>query len=145
MIQIATEGGVLPEPVLLLNSPVGFEQNKRNIVVLNVLEKTLFMAPAERADIVVDFTNFAGKTVILYNDSPAPVPASDPRYDFYTGNPDMSATAGPANDQGGPPSTIAGFGPNTRTIVQFRVDTSGGTSTAPVDDYDATPTGVYAK
>jgi FtsP/CotA-like multicopper oxidase with cupredoxin domain len=142
MIQIATEGGVLPEPVLLLNSPVGYEQNKRNIVVLNVVEKTLFMAPAERADVVVDFTNFAGKTVILYNDSPAPVPAGDPRNDFYTGNPDMSATAG-ANNQGGPASTIAGYGPNMRTILQFRVTGSGGL--APVDDYDATPTGVYAK
>jgi FtsP/CotA-like multicopper oxidase with cupredoxin domain len=136
MIQIGTEGGVLPGPALLLNSPVGYEQNKRNIVVLNVLEKTLFMAPAERADVIVDFSKFAGKTVILYNDSPAPVPASDPRYDFYTGNPDMSATAG-ANNQGGPPSTVAGFGPNTRTIMQFRVG-AGADSTAPIDDYNTT-------
>ena len=133
MIQIGTEGGILPGPVLLPNTPVGFEQNKRNIVVLNVLEKTLMMAPAERADVVVDFTNFAGKTVILYNDSPAPVPASDPRYDFYTGNPDFSATS-PTNNQGGAPSTLPGFGPNTRTIMQFRVAGSGGT--APVDDYN---------
>ena len=138
MIQIGTEGGILPEPVVLRNSPVGYEQNKRNIVVLNVLEKTLFMAPAERADIIVDFTNFGGKTIILYNDSPAPVPASDPRYDFYTGDPDNTI-------QGGAPQTVAGFGPNTRTIVQFRV-AAGGPSTAPVDDYDATPvTGLLAK
>jgi FtsP/CotA-like multicopper oxidase with cupredoxin domain len=139
MIQIGTEGGVLPGPALLLNTPVGYEQNKRNIVVLNVAEKTLMMAPAERADVVVDFTNFAGKTVILYNDSPAPVPAGDPRNDLYTGNPDMSATAG-ANNQGGPPSTLAGYGPNTRTILQFRVAGSGsGTvGTAPVDDYNPT-------
>jgi FtsP/CotA-like multicopper oxidase with cupredoxin domain len=135
MIQIGTEGGILPGPVVHLNTPVGFEQNKRNIVVLNVLEKTLFMAPAERADVIVDFSKFAGKTIILYNDSPAPVPASDPRYDFYTGNPDYSATAG-VNNQGGAPSTVAGFGPNTRTIMQFRVGT-GANSTAPVDDYDA--------
>ena len=142
MIQIGTEGGLLPEPVLLLNTPVGFEQNKRNIIVLNVLEKTLFMAPAERADVIVDFRNFAGKTIILYNDSPAPVPAGDPRYDFYTGNPDYSATAG-VNNQGGAPSSVAGFGPNTRTIVQFRVAGSGGT--APLDDYDTAPTGILAK
>jgi FtsP/CotA-like multicopper oxidase with cupredoxin domain len=135
MIQIGTEGGLLPGPVLLPNTPVGFEQNKRNIVVLNVLEKTLFMAPAERADVIVDFTNFAGKTVILYNDSPAPVPAGDPRYDFYTGNPDFSATGG-ANYQGGAPSTMPGYGPNTRTIMQFRVAGSGGT--ALVDDYNPT-------
>jgi FtsP/CotA-like multicopper oxidase with cupredoxin domain len=128
MIQIGTEGGLMPAPALLPNTPVGFEQNKRNIVVLNVLEKTLFMAPAERADVIVDFTNFAGKTLILYNDSPAPVPAGDPRYDFYTGNLDNTS-------QGGAPSTIAGYGPNTRTIMQFRVSGTGGT--APVDDYPA--------
>ena len=136
MIQIGTEGGVLPGPALLPNTPVGFEQNKRNIVVLNVLEKTLFMAPAERADVIVDFTPFAGKTIILYNDSPAPVPASDPRYDFYTGNPDYSITGG-ANYQGGAPSTRPGYGPNTRTIMQFRVagaDAAPGTP-GPVDYY----------
>ena len=72
-------------------------------------------------------SQFAGKTIILYNDSPAPVPAGDPRYDFYTGNLDYSATGG-ANNQGGAPSTLPGFGPNTRTIMQFRV---AGTDPAP--------------
>ena len=135
MIQIATEGGLLATPALLPNVPVGYEQNKRNIVVLNVLEKTLFMGPAERADVIVDFTNFSGKTIILYNDAPAPVPAGDPRYDFYTGNPDYSSTGG-VNNQGGAPPTSPGYGPNTRTIMQFRVKT-GGSETAPVDDYDS--------
>ena len=135
MIQIGTEGGILPKPALLLNSPVGFEQNKKNIVVLNVLEKTLMLAPAERADVIVDFTNFGGKTIILYNDSPAPVPAADPRNDFYTGDLDYSAAG--LNNQGGAPSTVAGFGPNTRTIMQFRV-AAGGAATAPVDDYNPT-------
>ncbi len=134
MIQIGTEGGLLKAPAVLLNTPVGYEQNKRNIVVLNVAEKTLLLAPAERADVIVDFSKFAGKTVILYNDSPAPVPAGDPRYDFYTGNLDYSA-ANPANNQGGAPSTQAGFGPNTRTVMQFRVG-AGPDSTAPPDDYD---------
>jgi len=135
MIQIGTEGGVLPLPALHENTPVGFEQNKRNIVVLNVLEKTLFMAPAERADVVVDFTPYAGKTIILYNDSPAPVPAGDPRYDFYTGNPDYSATGG-ANNQGGAPSTMPGYGPNTRTIMQFRVAGVDSGVPGPVDYYN---------
>jgi FtsP/CotA-like multicopper oxidase with cupredoxin domain len=137
MIQIGTEGGLLPGPVLLPNTPVGYEQNKRNIVVLNVLEKTLFMGPAERADVIIDFTPYAGKTIILYNDAPAPVPAGDPRYDFYTGNPDYSAT-NPDNNQGGAPSTLPGMGPNTRTIMQFRVagtDPTPGTP-GPVDYYD---------
>jgi FtsP/CotA-like multicopper oxidase with cupredoxin domain len=136
MVQIATEGGLLPGPVVLANTPVGFEQNKRNIVVLNVLEKTLYLAPAERADVIIDFSQFAGKTLILYNDSPAPVPAGDPRYDFYTGNPDYSETGG-ANNQGGAPSTLPGYGPNTRTIMQIRVAGTDSGVPGPVDDVPA--------
>ena len=143
MIQIGNDGGLLPAPVILQNTPVGFELSTRNnITVLNVAKKTLMLTPSERADIVVDFTNFAGKTIILYNDSPAPVTAGDSRNDLYTGNPDMSATAG-ANNLAGPPTTAAGYGPNTRTIMQFRIAGSGGL--APADDYNASPTGVYAK
>ena len=140
IVQIGTEGGLLAAPAVLPNTPVGFEQNKRNIVVLNVAEKTLFMAPAERADIIVDFSQYAGKTLILYNDSPAPVPAGDPRYDFYTGNMDLSATGG-VNDQGGPPPTQPGYGPNTRTIMQFRVAGPDPLAGAPAPT-DAFPTGL---
>ena len=132
MVQIGTEGGLLPAPVVITNRPVGYDYNRRNIVVLNVLERSLFMAPAERADVVVDFSKFAGKTIILYNDAPAPVPAFDPRYDFYTGDPDFSSTGGD-NNQGGAPSTPPGYGPNTRTIMQFRVANS-----TPGPDYMAT-------
>ena len=42
------------------------------------------------------------------------MPGFDPRYDYYTGNPDLTAS-------GGAPSTLAGYGPNTRTIMQFQV------------------------
>jgi len=125
MVQIGTEGGLLPAPVVLPNTPVGYEENKKNIVVLNVKQKTLFLAPAERADVVVDFTPFAGRTVILYNDSGAPVPAADGRNDLYTGNPDYTGN-------GGAPSTRAGMGPSTRTIMAFRVS---GTLTTAVPDY----------
>jgi FtsP/CotA-like multicopper oxidase with cupredoxin domain len=127
MIQIGTEGGFLPAPTVINNRPVGFDYNRRSIVVLNVLEKALFLAPAERADVIIDFTNFAGKTLILYNDSPAPVPASDPRIDYFTGNGDQTSTGGAA-------STIPGYGPNTRTIMQINVSGSGGT--APPNDYN---------
>jgi len=126
-VQIGTEGGLLPMPVVLPNTPVGFEQNKKNIVVLNVKEKTLFMAPAERADVVVDFSQFAGQTVILYNDSGAPVPAADGRNDLYTGNPDFTGA-------GGAPSTHAGMGPSTRTIMAFVV--SGNKGVTVPDYYD---------
>jgi hypothetical protein len=93
---------------------------------LNVQNKTLFLGPAERADVIVDFSGIPdGTKLILYNDAPAPVPAFDPRYDYYTGNPDQTST-------GGAPSTLPGYGPNTRTIMQIQVSSAlGSTSTAP--------------
>ena len=36
---------------------------------------------------IVDFSQFAGKTLILYNDAPAAFPARVPGYDYYTGGP----------------------------------------------------------
>jgi FtsP/CotA-like multicopper oxidase with cupredoxin domain len=114
LIQIGNECGFLPAPALIPSQPVSYDYNRRNIVVLNVLDKALFAGPAERADLIVDFSQFAGKTVILYNDAPAPVPAFDPRMDYYTGCPDQRVSGGAA-------TTLPGFGPNTRTVMQFRV------------------------
>jgi FtsP/CotA-like multicopper oxidase with cupredoxin domain len=114
MIQIGTEGGFLPAPVVLDNTPIGFNYNRRDIVVLNVIRHNLLLGPAERADIIIDFSQYAGKTLILYNDSPAPMPAFDTRYDYYTGDADQT-------EMGGAPSTLPGFGPNTRTVMQIRV------------------------
>jgi len=114
IIQIGTEGGFLPAPVVLPNTPIDYDYDRRSVTVLNVLEHTLFLGPAERADVVIDFSQYAGQTLILYNDAPAPVPAADPRVDYYTGNPDQT-------DAGGAPSTKPGYGPNTRTIMQIRV------------------------
>lgn len=114
MIQIGSEGGFLPAPAVIPPQPVNYEYDRRNIVVLNVKEKALFLGPAERADVIIDFSRYNGKTLVLYNDAPAPVPASDPRQDYYTGNPDLTAS-------GGAPSTKARFGPNTRTIMIFKV------------------------
>ncbi len=124
IIHIGSEGGIAPAPVTLQNTPMGYEQNKRSVTVLNTMEHTLFLGPAERADVVVDFSQYAGKTLILYNDAPAPVPAGDPRNDYYTGNPDLQS-------MGGAPSTVAGFGPNIRTVMQIRVSgTVGANGTA---------------
>ena len=125
MIQIGTEGGLLPAPALIRNQPVNYTYNRRDIVVLSVQEKALFLGPAERADVIVDFSNFAGKTLILYNDAPAPVPAADQRIDYYTGGADQT-------DTGGAPPTLPGYGPNTRTVMQIVVGGTGGS--APVDD-----------
>ncbi len=117
-IQIGTEGGLLPKPAVIPSQPVNYNYNRRDIVVLNVQEKSLFLAPAERADVIVDFSAYAGQTLILYNDAPAPVPASDPRADYYTGKPDQTLAG---DGTGGSPTTLVGFGPNTRTIMQIRV------------------------
>jgi FtsP/CotA-like multicopper oxidase with cupredoxin domain len=115
MIQIGTEGGFLPSPVEIPNQPIDYEYFRRSVTVLNVSTKALFLGPAERADVIIDFSQVpAGSTLIMYNDAPAPVPAFDTRIDYYTGDPDQLTS-------GGAPSTKPGFGPNTRTIMQFRV------------------------
>ena len=120
-IHIGTEGGVAPQAVELKNTPIGYEQNKRSVTVLNTMEHTLFLGPAERADVIVDFSQFGGKTLIVYNDAPAPLPAGDPRNDTYTCAPDNTF-------QGGAPPTAAGFGPNMRTIMQVNVAAGSGTA-----------------
>ena len=115
IIQIGAEGGLLPSPVVIPSTPVNYEYNRRSITVLNIYNHGLLLGPAERAEVVVDFSGVpTGSALILYNDAPAPVPAFDPRVDYYTNNPDYSPT-------GGAPSTPAGYGPNIRTVMQFTV------------------------
>ncbi len=122
IIAIGSEGGILPAPVIIPSTPVNYEYNKRSVTVLNVFEHGLLLGPAERSDIIVDFSQFAGQTLILYNDCPAPIPAGDPRLDYYTGDPDFT-------DSGGAPTTLPGYGPNTRTVMQIKVTgTSNGTA-----------------
>jgi FtsP/CotA-like multicopper oxidase with cupredoxin domain len=121
IIEIASEGGLLPNPVVIPSTPVGYEYNRRSITVLNVWNHGLLLGPAERADVVIDFSKFAGQTLIVYNDAPAPVPAFDPRNDYYTGDPDQTST-------GGAPSTLPGYGPNTRTVMQIKVNATSATA-----------------
>lgn len=91
--QIGTEGGFLPAPVAV-NGAAGIP---------------LLLAPAERADVIVDLRQIApGSTLILYNDAGAPFPMGDSRYDYYPGNPKT-------------PTSVAGFSPNTRTLLQITV------------------------
>jgi FtsP/CotA-like multicopper oxidase with cupredoxin domain len=115
MVQIANEGGFLPNAVELLNRPVDWNVDVTTFDAGNVNNGTLIVGPAERADVIVDFSRFAGQTLLLYNDAPAPFPAIDPRYDYYTSNPDLT-------DAGGTPSTQPGYGPNIRTVMQIRVN-----------------------
>jgi len=114
-IQIASEGGYLPAPVVIPNQPVTWNLDPTTFNFGNVDQHALLLGPAERADVIVDFSAYAGQTLILYNDAPAAFPARDGRYDYYTGNVDYS-------EEGGAPTTQPGYGPNIRTIMQIRVN-----------------------
>ena len=94
------------QPTTWITDPTRFD-------VGNVDKHSLLLAPAERADVIVDFSQFAGKTLILYNDAPAAFPARVPSYDYYTGAPDLSPV--------GAPGVLPGYGPNTRTIMQVKI------------------------
>ncbi|MHB8068648.1 MAG: multicopper oxidase family protein [Desulfobaccales bacterium] len=125
--QIGTEGGFLPAPVALPSNPSGPGVTQQQLVydplTGNALYYNLLLAPAERCDLLIDFSGAPlGSKLILYSDSPAPFPGGDPRNDYYTGDPNYTTPAGnPEGLSGGAPSTRAGFGPNVRTMMQFRV------------------------
>jgi len=114
IIQIGTEGGFLPAPVVIPDQPITWNANMKMFTFGNVQDHSLLLGSAERADIIVDFSKYAGKTLILYNDAPAGFPAYDPRNDYFTGDQSQMSTGGAATTQ-------AGYGPNTRTIMQIRV------------------------
>jgi spore coat protein A len=67
------------------------------------------MGPAERADVVIDFSAFAGRDIIIYNDAPAPFPGGAPINDYYAGSPNN------------PIITTPGFGPDTRQLLRISV------------------------
>ena len=117
-IYIGTEGGFLPKPVVVPAQPTTWVTDPTVFNAGNVDKHSLLLGPAERADVIVDFSAFAGKTLILYNDAPAAFPARDPRFDYYTDSADLMDTGGVASVQ-------PGFGPNTRTVMQIRVGGSG--------------------
>ncbi len=125
LIQFGTEGGFLPGlalhanglpiPLDLVNDPSGNTAKLQGPF-------NLLLGPAERADVIIDFKFLAGQSFILYNDAPAPFPGGDPRNDYYTGDPDFTAPgANPYGLSGGAPPTVAGFGPNTRTLMRIVV------------------------
>ncbi|MEY8876875.1 MAG: multicopper oxidase domain-containing protein [Leptothrix sp. (in: b-proteobacteria)] len=139
--QIASEGGWLPGVAPKDPTPTSFLLDKGRAAVLNVDfgSSGLMLGNAERADVVVDFTAYAGKTLLVYNDSGAPVPAADPRNEYFTGYGDNSAT-------GGAEDTLAGYGPNTRTIMQIVVAAKATGTVTPLvpADLDTAIKGAYA-
>ncbi len=113
-IQIATESGFLAKPAVIANQPITWNRDPTTFNAGNVEDHSLLLGTAERADVIVDFSKYAGKTLILYNDAPAAFPALDARYDYFTNAPDL-------RDVGGYGRIVAGRGPNTRTIMQIKV------------------------
>jgi len=100
IIQIGTEGGFLVSEVIL---PNGQPFNPAT------LTGNLLLAPAERADFIIDFTGQAGKEFMMYNDAPGPFPAGPPTTDYYLGNPQN------------PVQPLPGTGPDTRNILRIKV------------------------
>jgi spore coat protein A len=121
-VQIGTEGGFLPAPVVLDGTK----------------DATLLLAPAERADVIVDFSEVpAGSILILYNDAPAPFPMGDSAVDYDS------------DDRDGSPRPQPGFGPNTRTLLQIVVgprvgakDPSAPLKLPPLDPAPLVPPGI---
>ncbi|MEI8031469.1 MAG: multicopper oxidase domain-containing protein, partial [Comamonadaceae bacterium] len=133
IIRFANEGGLLQQPVVHAPSPMnGYNDPLAGFTLARDAGANFYLGGAERADTVIDFSQYAGKTLILYNDSSAPVPGGDSRYDYYTGDPDQTTS-------GGAPTTLPGYGPNTRTVMQIVVAplAAGATVTA----YDPLGTG----
>ncbi len=103
---IGTEGGFLSQAVTF---PNGMPFNPAT------LTGNLILAPAERADVIVDIPAGAvGTEYILYNDAPAPFPMGAPTNDYYLGNPKN------------PTQPLPGNGPDTRQILRIKVVASGG-------------------
>ena len=101
---IGTEGGFLSAPVTFNAPPVPFPG------VAQPLPNQFLLAPAERADVLIDFSKLtAGTKLILYNDAPAPFPGGKIYNDYFFGNPQS------------PVVTQAGFGPDTRQLLQIEV------------------------
>ena len=57
-IQIGTEGGFLPAPVVIPNQPVSWNMNADHLQLRQRLGHALLLGPAERADVIVDFSAF---------------------------------------------------------------------------------------
>ncbi len=120
-LQIGTEGGFLPHPVKVpCNVPIVVpEEDANGSVDPSKVVKSLLVAPAERPDLIVDFRHYAGRSVILYNDAPAPFPMGDDRYDYFPGFNVGSGVDGVGNPVNG--TTSDGFGPNSRVLMRFNV------------------------
>ena len=100
---LGTEGGFLPKPAF---APCNIPFNG------TTAGGSMLLAPAERVDVLFDFSAHAGQKLILYTDAPAPFPMGDPRNDYFPGLTNKNPVNG---------TTVPGNGPNTREIMRFNV------------------------
>ena len=103
---------------LVLGNEAGFLPNAVRVpsnVPFNLaaMGGSLILGPAERSDVVVDFSQQANQKLILYTDAPSPFPFGSPIFDHFPG---WNIKGNPGNAL-----TPAGSGPNTRIIMRFNV------------------------
>jgi spore coat protein A len=110
---IGAEGGFLPEPVLV---PAAQPFNPQ---MLTAGLPNMLIAPAERLDVIVDFSGQSGRNFILYTDAPAPFPSGDRDTDHFTGSQ-------------GAATTEPGEGPDTRIVMKFTVGSASGPGDVPL-------------
>jgi len=141
-IQIGNDAGFLPAPAIRDPQPITYVTDPTAFWVGIVKDTALALMPAERADVVVDFSQYAGETLIVYNDAPAAWPAGVSNYDYWTGAPDyrdsggygaggtFNAVTGVFDGGHGP---LPGLAPNTRTVMQIVVSGTKGVNGTPFD------------
>ncbi len=128
---IGTEGGFLAQAVTVQSAlPMKFPNGAIDPVTGQtnpaMMNASLLMAPAERMDVIVDFSSVKpGTQVILYSDAPAPFPSGDDRNDYFPGYNCGSGLFGIGNPVNC--ATQPGFGPNTRVLMRFNVVAASGT------------------
>ncbi len=136
-LQIGTEAGFLSKPAKIpCNVPLGFVVPPDPLTgqtdpSASNFSKSLLMAPAERPDVIVDFSSCQpGTKVVLYSDAPAPFPSGDDRNDYFPGWNAGSGLFGVGNPVNG--TTAPGFGPNTRVLMRFNVVPATGAPDGPL-------------
>ncbi|GFO57863.1 hypothetical protein GMST_01880 [Geomonas silvestris] len=119
IIQIGTEGGYLPQPVVFPATPPTAATG--NIVPFNpaTFAGNLVLGCAERADCIIDFSGYpVGSEFVFYSDSPGPYPVGAPTNDYYAGN-------------GATPAAVAGSTVDTRNVLRFRIVAAGAADPQP--------------
>jgi spore coat protein A len=123
-VVIGTEGGFLPRAAVV---PSDHPMNVEAYYAHDPNGYGLVLAGAERADVLIDFSDCSGSTFILYNDAGSPFPdGADAFLDYFTGNPAVV---------GGPPRP--GYGPNTRTMMRIRITNGVGQPMPSIEAIDA--------